>query len=111
MIKLKRAYEKPSSSDGLRILVDRLWPRGVRKAALKLHAWEKDVAPTTELRKWFNHDPKRWSEFKKLYKAQLKGNEKLAELRKLSKKKTVTLIYGAKDPEHTHALVLQDVLK
>ena len=111
MVKLKRAYDKPAAGDGTRILVDRLWPRGVSKAALKLDRWEKDIAPSTKLRQWFGHDPKKWSEFKKRYKAELKDQAaKRQELRALAKKKTITLVYGAKDAEHTHALVLKEWL-
>jgi uncharacterized protein YeaO (DUF488 family) len=109
MITLKRAYDTPARSDGRRVLVDRLWPRGVSKAALKLDAWDKDVAPSTELRTWFGHDPKRWTEFKKRYKAELRGRkEALRELRQSAKR--ITLVYAAKDEAHTHALVLKEVL-
>lgn len=110
MITLKRAYEKASRSDGYRVLVDRLWPRGVSKAALKLDAWEKDIAPSPELRTWFGHDPKRWSEFKKRYHAELRGNkEGLRTLKKSAK--NITLVYGAKDPEHNQAVVLKEALE
>ncbi|MBU6323292.1 DUF488 family protein [Patescibacteria group bacterium] len=109
MITIKRAYEKPEKSDGRRVLVDRLWPRGVSKAKLKLDAWEKELAPSAALRIWFGHDPKRWSEFKKRYKAELKTHA--AELRTLKKSaKRLSLVYGAKDAEHNHALVLQEAL-
>lgn len=111
MIKLKRAYEKASAKDGRRILVDRLWPRGVSKAKLRLYRWEKDVAPSSALRKWFGHDPKRWAGFKKKYLAELRSNQPLLkELRALSKGKTVTLIYAAKDEEHNEAVVLAKLL-
>lgn len=111
MIKLKRAYEKAEKSDGVRVLVDRLWPRGVSKAKLKLDRWEKDIAPSDALRKWFGHDPKRWAQFKRKYKTELKARKKeLAELRTLSKKKTVTLLFGAKDEAHNQAVVLKEVL-
>jgi uncharacterized protein YeaO (DUF488 family) len=110
MITLKRAYEKASRSDGYRVLVDRLWPRGVSKAALKLDAWEKDIAPSPALRTWFGHDPKRWSEFKKRYHAELRGNkEELRALRRSAK--NITLVYGAKDPEHNQAVVLKEALE
>jgi uncharacterized protein YeaO (DUF488 family) len=111
MIKLKRAYEPPEESDGLRILVDRVWPRGLTKEHLKLHAWYKDVAPSAALRKWFGHDPKKWTDFKRKYKEELKAPTKeLHELRELSKKHTVTLVYGAKDEEHNQAVALKEVL-
>lgn len=110
MILLKRAYEKPARSDGRRVLVDRLWPRGVRKDALKLDAWEKDLAPSPALRTWFGHDPARWTEFKKRYRKELGGRK--AELRALRKSaKRITLVYGAKDTLHTHALVLKEALE
>jgi uncharacterized protein YeaO (DUF488 family) len=110
MIEVKRAYEKPAGSDGRRVLVDRLWPRGVSKAKLQLDAWEKDLAPSDALRKWFGHDPARWGEFKKRYKAELRG--KKAELRALKKSaRSLTLVYGAKDTEHNQALVLKEVLE
>lgn len=110
MITIKRAYEKAEKSDGRRVLVDRLWPRGVSKAKLKLDAWEKELAPSTELRKWFGHDPARWNEFKKRYKAELRAHKD--ELKALAgSAKRVTLIYGAKDTEHNEAVVLQDVLE
>jgi uncharacterized protein YeaO (DUF488 family) len=110
MIALKRAYEKAEKNDGRRVLVDRLWPRGVSKLKLKLDEWDKDIAPSTALRKWFGHDPKRWAEFKKRYKAELRTHKKeLMELKKSAKR--LTLVYGAKDEQHTHALVLKEVLE
>jgi uncharacterized protein YeaO (DUF488 family) len=109
MITLKRAYEKADPTDGRRVLVDRLWPRGVSKAELKIDAWEKDITPSTELRQWFNHDPKRWTEFKKRYRAELR--DRARELRALKQTaKHITLVYAAKDTEHSHALVLKEVL-
>ncbi len=110
MIGLKRAYEKAERNDGCRVLVDRLWPRGVSKAKLALDAWDKEVAPSTELRMWFGHDPKRWSEFKKRYRAELRGKRDALRALKRSARK-LTLVYGAKDPEHNHALVLKEVLE
>jgi uncharacterized protein YeaO (DUF488 family) len=110
MIGIKRAYERRAESDGHRVLVDRLWPRGISKAKLQLDAWEKELAPSDALRKWFGHDPERWSEFKKRYKAELRG--KRAELRALKKSaRSLTLVYGAKDTEHNQALVLKEVLE
>ncbi|HUO50425.1 MAG TPA: DUF488 domain-containing protein [Candidatus Paceibacterota bacterium] len=111
MIKLKRAYEKPQKNDGMRILVDRVWPRGVSKETLKLHAWMKEIAPSTQLRKWFGHDPEKWAEFKKKYRAELKSQAKeIKELRALSKAHTITLVYGAKDEAHNQAVVLKEIL-
>ncbi|MBO9631867.1 MAG: DUF488 domain-containing protein [Chitinophagaceae bacterium] len=111
MIQIKRAYEKRQSKDGYRVLVDRLWPRGLSKATLHADQWLKDVAPSTELRKWFNHDPEKWKEFVKRYKAELKGNEALAELRAIAKEHgTVTLVYAAHDEEHNNAVVLQELI-
>ncbi len=112
---LKRAYEEPAGSDGFRVLVDRLWPRGIKKADLCLDAWVKDIAPSTELRKWFHHDPKRWTAFCKRYKAELKSptlQAKIAETLQAAKKhSTITLIYAAKDTEHNEAVVLQPIFK
>jgi uncharacterized protein YeaO (DUF488 family) len=110
MIRLKRAYEKPSRDDGFRILVDRLWPRGVSKVESRFDAWLKDVTPSPKLRTWFGHDPAKWDEFRRRYTAELEhDNEAVAELRDLiAEKNTVTFVYGAKDTEHTHAIVLKD---
>lgn len=112
MIKIKRAYEKASIKDGHRILVDRLWPRGVSKSKLRLYRWEKDLAPSTALRKWFNHDPKKWVAFKRKYRAELgKKLVSIRALRALCKKQTVTLIYAAKDEKHNEAVVLAQLLR
>ncbi len=110
VISLKRAYEPAAKSDGVRILVDRIWPRGVTKAEAEIDHWAKDVAPTTELRKWFGHDPEKWAEFQKKYRAELKDNPGLLEIRELSRQGAVTLVYAAKDTLHTHALTLKQVL-
>lgn len=112
MLKLKRAYEKPERSDGQRILVDRLWPRGVSKEKAKLHLWLKDVAPSAELREWFGHDPKKWAEFKKKYRAELKGKkELLMQIKKLAGEGTVTLVYGSKEERYNDAVALKSFLK
>lgn len=112
MIKLKRIYEKYSEDDGYRILVDRLWPRGISKAGAHLDLWLKEIAPTTELRKWFGHDVAKWEEFKKKYLAELTSNPSLKTLENLSKReKVVTLLYGARDTEHNEALVIRDYLR
>jgi uncharacterized protein YeaO (DUF488 family) len=106
-IKIKRVYEKPDKTDGTRILVDRLWPRGLTKAKAKVDLWLKEIAPSTELRKWFGHEPDKWAEFKKRYHAELKKNgEQAALLKEEIEKGVVTLVYGAKDEEHNEAVVL-----
>ena len=110
-VALKRAYEAPADTDGTRVLVDRLWPRGVPKARARIDVWLKDVAPSTQLRKWFGHDPDKWTEFQRRYRAELKGSEALAELRKLAREGHVTLVYGAKDEEHNDAVVLAKLLR
>lgn len=110
-ILLKRVYEAPAASDGRRILVDRLWPRGLTKAEAAVDLWLKDVAPTTALRQWFGHDPAKWDEFQQRYRAELRTNPALDELRALARQGTVTLVYGAKDQQHVHALVLKAVLE
>ena len=112
MLKLKRAYEPASREDGNRILVERLWPRGVTKNALHLDAWLKDVAPSAELRKWFSHDPKKWPEFQKRYRAELKHNETALEpLLQAARKGTVTLVYAARDPERNSAHLLREFVE
>jgi uncharacterized protein YeaO (DUF488 family) len=110
-LRLKRAYEPASADDGVRILIDRLWPRGVSKEKADLGEWMKDIAPSTELREWFGHDPKRWAEFQRRYKAELRQHaEELDRIRALARKQTVTLVYGARDEEHNDAVVLREVL-
>jgi uncharacterized protein YeaO (DUF488 family) len=111
MFKLKRAYEDPELEDGIRILVERLWPRGVTKKKAALDLWMKEIAPTTELRKWFDHDPAKWPEFQKRYLKELEGQKDLAkELRQKEREGMVTLVYGAKDEEHNSAVVLKSFL-
>ena len=111
MIKLKRAYEKPSKSDGERILVERLWPRGVKKEQAGIDLWMKEVAPSAELRKWFAHDPAKWDEFTKRYWGELRGKSDLInELRRKARKGTVTFVYAARDEEHNSALLLKRYL-
>jgi len=110
-IRIKRAYEEPDGEDGTRILVDRLWPRGLTKEKAKVDLWLKDVAPSTELRKWFAHDPAKWAEFRSRYLEELKGNkEQLSLLRQEAAKGAVTLVYGAKDQQHNEAVILQRLL-
>lgn len=108
-INIKRVYEKPGKEDGIRILVDRLWPRGLTKEKAAVDLWLKKIAPSTELRKWFGHDPAKWEDFQKRYKQELKKNhEQVLLLKEQAKKGTVTLVYGAKDEEHNEALVLKE---
>jgi uncharacterized protein YeaO (DUF488 family) len=110
-VKIKRVYEAPDANDGKRILVDRLWPRGLTKEKADVDLWLKDIAPTTDLRKWFSHDPAKWEEFKKRYFDELKNNkEPVSLLKNEIKKGPVTLIYGAKDEVHNEALVLKNML-
>lgn len=111
-IQIKRVYMQPSSDDGMRILVDRLWPRGLTKEKASVDLWLKEIAPSNELRKWFAHDPGKWEEFQTRYLAELKGNaEPLARLKQEAAKGPVTLLYGAKDEEHNEAVVLLKILK
>ena len=106
---LKRIYEPAAKEDGFRILVDRLWPRGFTKEKAALDLWLKEIAPSTELRKWFGHDPEKWKEFQKKYLKELKENKEAVDtLKKHLKKGTVTLLYGAKDEEHNEAQVIKD---
>lgn len=110
-INVKRVYEKPSKSDGIRILVDRLWPRGMTKERADIDLWLKNIAPTTELRKWFDHDPDKWKEFQKKYHQELKKNKgQVSLLNEQMKNGVVTLVYGARDEEHNEALVLKEWL-
>jgi uncharacterized protein YeaO (DUF488 family) len=109
--KIKRIYETAQSSDGIRVLVDRLWPRGVAKSRARLSEWMKDIAPSAKLRLWFDHKPERFAVFSQRYKAELRANPLLRELRKLGRGKEVTLLYGARDPEINHAIVLLSMLR
>jgi uncharacterized protein YeaO (DUF488 family) len=111
-VRLKRAYEPPSSSDGYRVLVDRLWPRGVRKERARLDGWEKELAPSTELRQWFAHDPSRFAEFRRRYVEELgRHRPRLTALRRRAGEGTLTLVYSARDDEHHDAVVLAEVLR
>ncbi|HEX3852611.1 MAG TPA: DUF488 family protein [Polyangiaceae bacterium] len=113
-IQLKRAYESPATTDGYRVLVERLWPRGVRKETLELDAWLKDLAPSDALRRWFNHDPERWAEFSLRYRAELREEPAASAVRELAartRRGTVSLIFAAKDEQHNSALVLRGVLQ
>jgi len=108
---LKRAYESPIKNDGYRVLVDRLWPRGLAKVKARIDLWLKDVAPSTELRQWFGHDPEKWVGFKKRYRAELKNNPAWLELQALARQKDLTLVYAAKDQLHNEAVVLKQLLE
>lgn len=111
-MKIKRVYEPPEKEDGIRILVDRLWPRGLTKEKAKVDLWLKDIAPSTALRKWFGHDPGKWEEFKKRYRQELKENKvPVSLLKEQMEKADVTLIYAAKDEDHNEALVLLNEVK
>jgi len=112
-VELKRAYEEADANDGTRVLVDRLWPRGLSKERARVDAWLKEVAPSDELRRWFGHDPDKFAEFRKRYEAELaseSGKEAMAKLRELVKRGHVTLLFAARDMEQNNAVVLRDVL-
>lgn len=110
-IKIKRVYDDPERSDGYRILVDRVWPRGMTKEKAAADLWLKDAGPSTELRKWFNHDPAKWAEFKKRYTTELKKNSvSMNEIKEHAKKGPVTLVYSAKDEAHNQAVVIRSFL-
>ncbi len=111
-IQLKRVYDAPSEEDGQRILVDRIWPRGIKKEKAALDLWAKEIAPSTALRKWFGHDPKKWAEFQRRYRAELDEiEEPLEPLHEAVKKGKVTLLYAAHDTEHNNAVVLKAYLE
>lgn len=111
-IRLKRIYDKKADQDGVRILVDRLWPRGIGKQEAGIDLWLKEVAPSTELRRWFGHDPAKWKEFRERYRGELKANEAALEsLRERARTETITLLYAAKDTAHNHAVALRDFLE
>ncbi len=110
-VKLKRAYVPAHADDGTRVLVDRLWPRGVRKAAAAIDLWLKEIAPSTELRKWFDHDPAHWAEFRQRYSRAVRAHpELLGRLRALARKGTLTLVYSAHDEQNNNAVVLRTVI-
>ncbi|TSC67247.1 MAG: hypothetical protein G01um101472_471 [Parcubacteria group bacterium Gr01-1014_72] len=112
MIRLKRICDKASKTDGFRVLVDRLWPRGTSKEKAALDLWLKDIAPSAVLRKWFGHDPGKWGAFQKRYKSEISRNKEIFnQLKKISRNKVVTLLYAAKDKEHNEAVVLKDLLE
>jgi uncharacterized protein YeaO (DUF488 family) len=112
IIKIKRAYEAEAKADGFRVMVDRLWPRGIKKEALHIDSWLKEIAPSTALRKWFDHDPKKWPGFKRKYNAELNDSPAAKHMIELTKKhKTVTLVYSAKDEQHNNAIVIKEFLE
>ncbi|VVB77431.1 Uncharacterised protein [uncultured archaeon] len=108
---VKRVYDKRDLTDGKRILVERLWPRGVKKSTQSIDVWMKEVAPSTELRKWFSHEPAKWQRFKEKYFEEIRSNRKVDELISLTRSSDVTLVYSAKDTEHNSAIVLAEFLK
>ncbi len=113
MIRIKRVYSEPTPRDGMRILVDRVWPRGISKERAHITEWRKDLAPSTALRKWFGHEPARWAEFRKRYRAELVRSgmsDELQKLARLSRKKSITLVYGAADEKHNQAVVLLELI-
>ena len=110
-VKLKRAYDLPSRSDGKRVLIDRLWPRGVKKTEAKIDEWMKDIAPSTKLRKWFGHEPARWPEFRRRYEAEVRDHpEQLERLRMLAREGPLTLVFSAHDEDHNDAVVLRELI-
>jgi uncharacterized protein YeaO (DUF488 family) len=112
MIQIKRVYDEPESSDGKRFLVERLWPRGMKKEKLKMDSWVKDVAPSHELRQWFNHDPERWEEFQRRYRKELENHEEAwGMILEAGKTGNVTLIYSARDEQHNNAAALKKYLE
>jgi uncharacterized protein YeaO (DUF488 family) len=113
MIRIKRIYDRPDPSDGIRILVDRLWPRGMSRAAARIDEWRKDLAPTNVLREWFHHDPPKWEEFRQRYRNELDAAGKTGELKELADRartETVTLLYAAHDEMHNNAVALKKIL-
>jgi uncharacterized protein YeaO (DUF488 family) len=111
-VRLKRAYDPPKRSDGYRVLIDRIWPRGVSKEQAHLDEWAHELAPSTELRRWFGHDPARFAEFRRRYLDELNAQpKKLRELRRRAREETLTLVYGARDTEHNDAVVLAELLR
>jgi uncharacterized protein YeaO (DUF488 family) len=111
-LRSKRVYEQAEASDGYRVLIDRLWPRGVSKERARIDEWARDLAPSGELRRWFGHDPDRFEEFRRRYRVELRGHEdKLADLRRRARGHRVTLVYGARDTQHNDAVVLVELLR
>ncbi|MCI0484657.1 MAG: DUF488 family protein [candidate division NC10 bacterium] len=114
MVRIKRVYDEPNRQDGLRILVDRLWPRGLKRTEARIDEWRWDLAPTAALRKWFRHDPKKWDDFQRRYRHELKTRGKLDALQELAnraRQERITLLFGARDEDHNNAVVLKDLLE
>ncbi len=112
MIRTKRIYDPPGSQDGYRILIDRLWPRGISKDKARIDEWRKELAPSDRLRKWFNHEPEKWDEFRRRYHEELRPKIKeVKELAQRQRPKTITLLYGARDEEHNNAVALKELLE
>lgn len=111
LIGLKRIYDKPSITDGKRVLIDRLWPRGVKKSTANIDLWMKNIAPSDELRQWFNHEPDKWEAFEKKYRKELEGNKHLLELISMVRSTDVTLLYASKDTKRNNAVVLEKIIK
>lgn len=111
-IRLKRVYDKPAKADGWRVLIDRIWPRGLKKEQARVDGWIKEIAPSTKLRRWFGHDPAKWKEFKKRYSAELDDQRgRIEQLAQQAKKRKITLLFGARDTEHNNAVVLKEHLQ
>ncbi len=112
MLKIKRIYDPPLPGDGKRILIDRLWARGIKKEDARVDEWIKDISPSNELRKWFGHDPAKWGEFKRRYLGELKDKKAILDrIKKEAKRKTVTLLYSARDEEHNNAVAMKEFLE
>lgn len=112
MLQLKRVYDKAAADDGKRFLVERLWPRGIKKSALRIDAWLKEIGPSTSLRQWFGHDPKRWKEFRRRYFHELEKNaEACKPIQRAAERGTVTLVYSSHDEEHNNAMALKEFLE
>ena len=111
LLGIKRIYDKAGITEGKRVLVDRLWPRGVKRSTSNIDVWLREVAPSTELREWFSHDPEKWEEFKERYRKELKGNKAFDELVKMAREGDITLIYSSKDETHNNAEVLQEEIQ
>lgn len=111
LVGVKRIYDKASITDGKRVFVDRLWPRGVKKSTANVDVWMKEIAPSNELRLWFDHDPKKWESFKAKYMKELEGNKRSEDIMAMIEKNDVTLLYAAKDTEHNNAVVLSEFIK
>jgi uncharacterized protein YeaO (DUF488 family) len=110
-VRLRRVYEPAAPEDGVRVLIDRLWPRGLSKSAAAVDYWLKEIAPSTELRQWFGHDPDRWLEFRRRYTKELRQHKvELERIRELAAERSVTLLFGARDEEHNDAIVVREVL-